>query len=108
MPFRTRSCPATCARSSSVTPSSSAAPAEKEIAKRTSSLETILDSSRPEGGARAARRMALHVDRDRVHRDVRRRRLDVHREGGRIAAEPLRADAKRVHGAAELGLELRP
>ena len=34
--------------------------------------------------------MALHVNRHRIHRDVRGRELRVHGKGRRIAAEALR------------------
>src|SRR5688572_30864780 len=38
---------------------------------------------------------------------MRRRELDVHRERGRVPAQPLRADAELVHRAREALLELR-
>ena len=38
--------------------------------------------------------MALHVHRDRIHRDVRRRELDVDGERRRVAAQPLRPDRR--------------
>src|SRR5678816_331102 len=107
MPFSWISWPSTRTRSSSVTPCSSAACAAVEKASRRSTLETIVDARGVESGARAARRVALHVHRDRVHGDVRRRGLDVHREGGRIAAQPLRADAEHVDRLREFALELR-
>src|SRR5207302_2776280 len=43
---------------------------------------------------RAARRVALDVHGDRIHRDVRRRDLDMDAERGASAAEPLRPDAE--------------
>ena len=46
--------------------------------------------------------MALHVDRDRIHGDVRGGGLDVHRESGGIAAEALRPDAEEVDRLGEL------
>ncbi len=55
----------------------------------------------------AARRVALDVDRDRVHRDVGRGDLDMDSEGRAVAAEPLRSDAEAVDGIAELGFERR-
>src|SRR6185436_16520863 len=109
MPFSWISWPSTRTRSSSVTPSSSAACAaiEKDKASKAKALETILDAGASESRARAPRGMALHVHRDRVHRDVRRRGLDMHRERGRIAAEALRPDAEHVDRLRELALELR-
>ncbi len=59
--------------------------------------EAVFDAASAEGGARAPRGMALHVHRHRIHRDVRRRELDVHRERGGVAAQALRPDAERVH-----------
>src|SRR5258706_8952213 len=107
MPFSWISWPSTRTRSSSVTPSSSAAGADVERMRRKRNLETIFETCRSESRARATRGVALHVDRHRVHGDVRRRGLDVHREGGRIAAEALRADAEHVDRLRELALELR-
>src|SRR5882672_6810726 len=107
MPFSWISWPSTRTRSSSVTPFSSAASAAVDTTRRSSNLEAILDTAGPEGRARAARGMALHVHRYGVHRDVRRRCLDVHREGGRIAAQALRPDAEHIHRLRELALELR-
>ncbi len=51
--------------------------------------------------------MALHVDRDRIHRDMRRGEFDVHGECGRVAAEPLRTDAEHVHRRRQFGFQLR-
>ena len=51
--------------------------------------------------------MALHVHRDRIHRDVRRRELDVHRERRRVAAQPLRPDAEQVDRRGELAPRAR-
>src|SRR6266850_6897030 len=111
MPFSSSAWPSTSTRSSSVTPSRSApwaAPARARIITTlTPNSETIFDARRSQRGARAARGVALHVHRDRVHRDVRRRGLDVHGEGGRIAAQALRADAEHVDGLGELGFQLR-
>src|SRR4051812_6383397 len=107
MPFSWISWPSTRTRSSSRTSSSSAACTETATTNRNKTLKAILDTGRLEELARAARRMALHVDRDGIHGDVRRRGLDVHREGGRIAAQTLRADAEHVDRFAELALELR-
>src|SRR5574340_1573458 len=47
-------------------------------------LEAVAHAVRRDGGARAARRMALHVDRHGVHGDVRGGKLDVHGEGGGV------------------------
>src|SRR6266850_5596266 len=108
MPFSSSAWPSTSTRSSSVTPSRSAAwapPASTPASTRT--LKTIFDARRPQRGASAARGVALHVHRDRVHRDVRRCGLYVHGEGGRIAAQALRADAEHVDRLAELRFELR-
>src|SRR5258705_3650008 len=58
------------------------------------SSKTISNLIRRESGACTARRVALHVDRDRIHRDMRRRGFDVNRERSRVTAEPLRADAE--------------
>src|SRR5882762_8965903 len=90
--------------SSSFTPATSAPRTGRHInkAKITSALIAILDARRPERGARAARRVTLHVHRHRVHRDVGGRGFDVHRERGGIAAESLRTDAEHVHRRAEL------
>src|SRR5712692_8368627 len=71
------------------------------------SLKPIFDSRGPESGARAPRGVALHVHGHGVHGDVRRRGLDMDRERGRVAAQPLGADAERVHRAGELLFELR-
>ena len=59
-----------------------------------------------EGRARAPRRVALHVDRHRVHRDVRRGEFNVHRERSRVTAQPLRPDAKLIDRSRELRFEL--
>src|SRR6185437_4631713 len=64
-------------------------------------------AGRRDHGHGAARRVALDVHRDRVHRDMRRCDLDMDGEGGAVAAEALRADAEAVDGLAQLGLELR-
>src|SRR5688572_16745183 len=99
----------TLARSSSFTPATSAActaSAMQKTSNASASLETILEPFRRERRARAARRMALHVHRDRIHRDVGRRGLDVHGERRRIAAQALRPDAQQIYGLAELALEL--
>src|SRR3974390_1533755 len=64
-------------------------------------LEPELDAARGERRRGAARRVALHVHGDRIHRDVRGRDLDVHRERGRVAAEALRPHAEPVHRLAE-------
>src|SRR3989441_10725539 len=109
MPLSSSAWPSTSTRSSSCTPSSSpawAAPASSPA--MTTALKTILDAGGAQGGARTARRVALHVDCHRVHRDVRRRGLDVHREGGRIAPQALRPDAEHVDRLRQLLLELRP
>src|SRR5438105_1715152 len=107
MPFRRTVCPSIMALSASSTPSSSAAcTAPTNNADTASALKTIFDARAAERGARPPRGMALHVDGDRVHGDVRRRRLDMHGEGGRIAAEALRSDAKHVYRVAEVPLEL--
>ncbi len=58
--------------------------------------------------ARPPRRMALHVDRDRIHRDVRRGELDVHRERGGVAAESLRSDAEHVDRVGKLVSSFAP
>src|SRR5262245_25939028 len=107
MPFRWISWPSTRTRSSSVTPSSSAALAAKESNRRTRTLKAIFDAGRFESGARAARRVALHVHRHGIHRDMRRRGLDMHRERGRVAAQSLRPDAQHVDRLRQLALELR-
>src|SRR3990167_8956714 len=65
-----------------------------------------LDALGREQGGRAPGRMALDVDRDRVHGDVGRGQFDVDRERGRIAAQPLRADAEGVDRRREQGFEL--
>src|SRR5438105_4872475 len=107
MPFRRTVCPSIMALSASSTPSSSAAcTAPTNNADTASALKTIFDARAAERGARRPRGMALHVDGDRVHGDVRRRRLDMHGEGGRIAAEALRSDAEHVYRVAEVPLEL--
>src|SRR5437016_4544360 len=108
MPLSSSAWPSTSMRSSSCTPSSSpawAAPASTPA--RTTALKTILDARRPQSGASAARRVALHVDRYRVHRDVRCRGLDMHRERGGVAAQALRPDTEHVDRLRELLLELR-
>src|SRR3954469_11323488 len=107
MPFSSRAWPSTFTRSSSRTPSSSAACAVATARSSASSLETILHARCTDRGARASRRVALHVHGDRIHGDVRRRRLHVHGKGGRVAAEALRADAEHVDRLAELALEPR-
>src|SRR5689334_18630911 len=96
MPFSWISWPSTRTRSSRRTPSSSAAWAVKPSPSRRIVLKTIFNSIAREGGARAAGGVALHVDRHGIHGDVRRRGLDVHRERGRVATEPLRAHAEHV------------
>src|SRR3977135_1567084 len=91
--------------STSFTPATSAPKAGKAATHKKNiktPLVAILDTRRPESGARAARRVTLHVHRHRVHRDVGGRRFDVHRARGGIAAEPLRTDAEHVHRLAEL------
>src|ERR1700694_291295 len=95
--------------SSSFTPATSAPNAGMATHKDNikTALIPILDTRSPEGSARAARRVALHVHRHRVHRDVGGGGFDVHRERGGIATEPLRTDAEHVDGLAELRLELR-
>src|SRR6185369_17945881 len=67
----------------------------------------VLDAFGAEHGARAARRMTLHVDRNRIHRDVGRGDLDVHAERRRIPAQSLRPDAEQVHRFRELRFESR-
>src|SRR3970282_770819 len=84
-------------RSSNFTPATSAACSGSANARSSNSLVAILQPRGAEGGARAPRRMALHVHRHRVHGDVRRRGFDVHGEGGGIPAQTLRADAEHVH-----------
>src|SRR5690348_11671490 len=107
-PFSCSSWPSTCTRLSSSTPSSSAARASGAAnSASTSSLETVFNAARTEGGARAARGVALHVDRDRVHRNVRGRGFHVHRERGGVAAQALRPDPEQVDRLAERALELR-
>ena len=59
-------------------------------------LETVGHTGWREGGTRAARRVALHVDRHRVHGDVGGRYFDVHRERGGVAAQALRPDSQQV------------
>src|SRR6267378_6972460 len=90
--------------SSSFTPATSAPKAGKATHKENikTALIPIFDPRSPKGSARAARRVALHIHRHRVHRDVGGGRFDVHRERGGIAAEPLRTDAEHVHRLAEL------
>src|SRR5687768_12112682 len=91
-PRSSRSVPATRTLSSIFTPATSAAQAGIATrSARTSSLEAIFDVPGPECGARAARRVALHVDGHRVHGDVGGRRFHVHRERRGIAAQALRA-----------------
>src|SRR5712691_4620250 len=97
--------------SSSFTPATSAPNAGKAATHRENiktTLVPILDPRSPKGGARAARRVTLHVHRHRVHRDVGGRRFDVHRERGGIAAESLRTDAEHVHRLAELFFQPGP
>src|SRR3954449_9809474 len=53
----------------------------------------------------AARRVALDVHGDRIHRDVRRGNLDVDAERGGAAAKSLRPDAELVHRLAQLRLD---
>src|SRR5438105_864504 len=111
MPFSSNAWPSTSTRSSSCTPSNSPAWAPPASARIITTLtpnsEAILDARGAQGGARAARRVALHVHRDRVHRDVRGGGLDVHRERGGVAAQALRTDAEHVDRLRELLLELR-
>src|SRR5687768_7068410 len=59
-------------------------------------------------GRCAPRGMALHVHGHGVHRDVGGGDLHVHGESGRIAAQPLGADAEAVHRLDEGLLEGRP
>src|SRR5436309_1863251 len=97
MPFNSNAWPSTLTRSSSCTPSSSpawAVPASSPA--MTTALKTILDAGGAQGGARAARGVALHVDRHRVHGDVRCGGLDVHGERSGVAAQALRPDAQHV------------
>src|SRR6266850_272543 len=111
MPLSSSAWPSTSTRSSSCTPSSSPAWALQASARIITALapnsEPIFDPGGPQGGAGAARRVALHVDRDRVHGDVRRGGFDVHGKGGGVAAEALRPDAEHVDRLRELLLELR-
>src|SRR5258705_14016207 len=85
-PVRESSASPTRALSSILTPATSAVHAgtarHREKMRRRSSLKAIFNPVPAERGARAARRMALHVHRDRVHGDVRRRGLHVNGEGG--------------------------
>src|SRR5688572_7172458 len=106
MPFSSSSRPSTRTRSSSVTPWSSAAWIGS-VNSRKIHLKTVFDSRGAKGGARAPRRVALHVDRYGVHGDVRGRRLDMDGERGGITAETLRPDAEHVHRLGERRLELR-
>src|SRR5688500_6381223 len=84
--------------SSIFTPATSAADAAVIARKRLAAsiafmarlLEAVFHAGRTDCRARAPRGMALHVHCHRIHRDVRRRGLDVHGERGRVAAEPLR------------------
>src|SRR5258708_15845161 len=105
--------PSTSTRTSSCTTSSTPAgaiPALNSVRIITTlapNSEAIFDARRAQGGPRAARGMALHVHRDRVHGDVRGGGLDVHGKGGRVAAEALRADADHVDRLAQLGFDLR-
>src|SRR5689334_186006 len=64
-------------------------------------------AARRDHRAGAARRMALDVHRDGVHRDVGRRDFDMHPERGGAAAQTLRADAELVHRLAQLRLDRR-
>src|SRR5688572_1927121 len=105
MPFNCSSCPSTRTRSSSLTPSSSAACSGSASINR-SSLETVFDSRRAKRRARAARRVALHVDRHRVHGDVGGGGFDVHGERGRVPAQTLRTDPQQVDGLSQRRLEL--
>src|SRR5690349_11688818 len=114
-PFSTRSRDSTCVLSSSLTPCTSAAvtpnaPSASSAPSKSlcigPPLEAVFDPRRAKHGACAPRGMALHVDRDRIHRDMRRRGFHVHGERRRIAAEALRADAEGVHGCGKLLLEL--
>src|SRR5690349_14403967 len=107
MPFSWISWPSTRTRSSSFTPSRSAALTASERARSGRILKTIFDTCRLECRACATRGVALHVHGDRIHRDVRRRGLDVHRERGRVPAQALRADAEHIDRLGELALELR-
>ena len=51
--------------------------------------------------------MALHVDGHRIHRNVRRRELDMHGERRRVASQALRPDAQTIDRGGKLRLELR-
>src|SRR5688500_1771916 len=95
------------ALSSMLTPATSAAEAGSVKRSSSRSLKAILDPLAAERGARAARRVALHVDGDRIHGDVSGGSLDVHREGGRVAAQALRTDAEHVDRLRQLALEPR-
>src|SRR5258706_3687360 len=75
------------------------------FSRNAASLEAVLDAGGRDRGARAARGMALHVHRHRVHGDVRGGDLDVHREGGGVAAEPLRTHAEHVDRLREARLD---
>src|SRR5688572_206336 len=108
-PFSCSCWPSTRMRSSRLTPSSSAAREGTwgaRVKRKSISLETVFHPRRPESRARAPRRVALHVHCHRVHGDMRGGGLDMHREGGRVAAQALRADAEQVHRRAERRLEL--
>src|SRR5207248_7479629 len=111
MRFSSSAWPSTWTRSSSCTPSSSPAWAlhasSRIITTRAPNSKAIFDAGGTQSRPRAARGVALHVDRDRIHRDVRGGGFDVHRKGGRIAAEALRTDAEHVDRLPELGFELR-
>ena len=48
--------------------------------------------------------MALNIHGNGVHGDMGSGRLDVNREGGRISAQTLRADAEAIHGGGQLTL----
>src|SRR6185436_13139861 len=109
-PLSCSSWPSTWMRSSRFTPSSSAARTGKcgvRANRKGINLETVFHPRRAKRGACAARRVALHVHRHRVHRDVGRRGLDVHRERGRVAAQALWPDAEQIDRLAERGFELR-
>src|SRR5204862_4475024 len=93
--------------SSIFTPATSAAKAGTASKSSTTVLKTILDPFPGERRTGAARGVALHVDRDRVHGDVRGGGLDVDGKGGGIAAQSLRTDAEEVDRLGEVALELR-
>ena len=70
-------------------------------------LEAVAHAVGRDRRARAPRRMALHVHRHRVHRDVRRGELDVHCERGGVPAQPLRPDAEQIDRGGQFAFELR-